>query len=262
MILILIIKNIKIYMFNQYKIECSKNIFFQLKEQINFENITTGRIGGNILNIQNNLIPIVRTTTKYKNPAHCFTNLHFELINKIKDISNISHLTFNNALIEIYTNEYKTMKFHSDQALDLKNNSYICIYSCYSNPLNHDLRKLIIKNKLSNEIKEINLFNNSITIFSTTDNSENLHKIILDTNICFDNSEWMGITFRLSKTFIKFINEIPYFYETNNILKLVSCEKEKKEFYNQRKLENQNNEFTYQNINYTISPSDLLYPIT
>ena len=172
-------------MFRQYEINCHENIFYQLKEQINFENITKGRIGANIVNLQNNLIPIVRTTTKYLNPSQCFTNLHFELIEKIKNILNISQLQFNNALIEIYTNDYKTMKFHSDQALDLVNNSYICIYSCYSNSLKHDLRKLIIKNKLSNEINEVNLFHNSIVIFSTIDNSNNLHKIILNNNIQF-----------------------------------------------------------------------------
>ena len=172
-------------MFRQYEINCHENIFYQLKEQINFENITKGRIGSTIVNLKNNLIPIVRTTTKYQNPSQCFTNLHFELIEKIKNILNISQLQFNNALIEIYTNDYKTMKFHSDQALDLVNNSYICIYSCYSNSLKHDLRKLIIKNKLSNEINEVNLFHNSIVIFSTIDNSNNLHKIILNNNIQF-----------------------------------------------------------------------------
>ena len=40
-----------------------------------------------------------------------------------------------------------TMKYHSDQALDLADNSYICIFSCYDNPIN--LRTLRIKNKLT-----------------------------------------------------------------------------------------------------------------
>lgn len=139
------------------------------------------------------------------------------------------------------------MKFHSDQSLDLVSDSYICLFSCYCDCNSENIRKL--------QISEILLENNSIVLFSTSTNNTHLHKIILDS--CETNNQWLGITFRLSKTFITFINELPFFHKTSKILTLANIN-EKNNFFKYKHLENINTEYCYPEIYYTISISDLL----
>jgi hypothetical protein len=93
--------------------------FESLTKSIIFEDIAAGRKGANLCNpIQS----LVRTTTLYANPTQQFLPIHYSLMSKIHGYE------FNNALIEIYTNKYRSMGFHSDQELDLDENSYIYIY--------------------------------------------------------------------------------------------------------------------------------------
>ena len=240
-------------MFNYYDLNLNNTLinYDNLVNSFNFEELSNGRKSCVLSDIQNNFIPIVRTTTKYNNPIQNFNTYTNILINNIKKLNN--NISFNNSLVEIYDNNYKTMKYHSDQQLDLKDNSYICIFSCYSNPKTNNFRKLFIKNKLDNNIEEYVLKNNSIIIFSTDTNKKYLHKIILDK--ITENTNWLGITLRLSKTFINFIDNKPYI--NNNLLYLASLEEEKK-FYKLRKDENLSIEYKYPDLNYTISPSDLL----
>ena len=252
-------------MFTKHILNIQTNLYEQLLNSTEFEPITNGREGAIIVDIKNNLIPIVRTTTIYNKPVQTFKMIHYDIIEKIKQVSNNDNLTFNNALIETYNNKYHTMRYHSDQALDLAKDSYICLFSCYNNPLTTNIRTLKIKNKSINEcLDEIKLEHNSIVLFSLTTNSNYLHKIQLDkvtplrAHAHLDDNIWLGITFRLSKTFIQFINEIPYFYQTDVILKLAN-ENEIKEFYKYKNEENQSAEDN-KIINYylTISPSDIL----
>ena len=234
----------------------NNNIFNELEKSCDFEDITVGRKGQTLVDYKNELIPLVRTTTIYNKSVQSFSQIHYNIINQIKNTIKDNNLEFNNALIEIYTNEYHKMKYHSDQSLDLDNNSYICLFTCYENNSNDNIRKLIIKNKTTNESSYLSLDNNSIIIFSIEKNKNYLHKIILD-NIK-SNNRWLGITFRLSKTFIKFINEIPYFYPNmNKILRLANSE-EKITFYSCRSKENLTNNYIYPEIDYTISISDIL----
>lgn len=226
-------------MFFKYVLSKKYN-YLDLIDGIIFEDMIKGRRGSILVNDINN-IPIVRSTTKYKNKVQKLIANHFELIKSIKKETKIEDLEFNNAMIELYTEEYSTMGFHSDQSLDLKEGSYICLFSCYNDIEN--LRTLRIKNKLTHEINDIILENNSIVIFSLDTNSKYLHKIILENNK--EKSNWLGITFRLSKTFSKEIK-----------LKLAD-EKETKEFYKMRSNENLMTYFKYPLIDYTISPSDL-----
>lgn len=90
-------------------------------------------------------------------------------------------------------------------------------------------------------------------------NRKHLHKIILDSNNIksVSNIKWLGITFRISKTFIQFINEIPYFYRTNNILKLAN-NIEKSEFMKYKGLDNKNIHYYYPIIDYTFNITDIL----
>ena len=241
------------YIFNKYQLHFDNNLFNELYAITKYEKITNGRSGAILVDNTNN-IPIVRTTTKYKNPVQLFTPIHHNIIDNIKKTSNCD-INFNNALIEIYNNDYKKMGEHSDQALDLADNSYICLFSCYNNHLATNIRTLKIKQKNTDITTDIKLDHNSIILFSLDTNSKYLHKIVLDENY-INNDEWLGITFRLSKTFIKFINEIPYLY--NNIILTLATPDEMKQFYKHRSDENKSVGFVWPEINYTISPSDII----
>lgn len=230
------------------------NKFDELANATSFEDITNGRKGAVLVDCNNNLIPIVRTTTAYNEPAQKFLPIHYGLIENIKKVSNLN-LEFNNALAEIYESSYRTMGYHSDQSLDLAPNSYICIFSCYDDPTDLNIRKLKIQNKTTNEYSEFLLEHNSFVLFSLSVNANHLHKIVLENK---NNTKWLGITFRLSKTFVKFINEIPYIYDNTKILRIANDE-DKKEFYKHRAKENQNIEYIYPDLDYTISVSDMMF---
>ncbi len=247
-------------MFIKYKFDYTTNPFIDFTNNIKFEDITNGRKGTNIVKLDNNKVPIVRTTTTYNKPAFEFKPLFNRLIDDIKRISNNEKLDFNNGMVELYDSEYKKMGFHTDQSLDLVNDSFICICSFY-NIINSETikyRKLIIQNKETNENNEIILEPNTFIIFSTETNKKFVHKIILDNNV--NDLLWLGITLRLSKTFIKFIDNKPYFELTNNILRIAN-DKENTEFKKLKGNENRIINYTYPNIDFTISPSDLLYPV-
>lgn len=266
-----IISHIKTAMFTKFIIDPQYNVFQQLLKTIDFEDIANGRKGAIIVDYKNDSIPIVRTTTIYNKPVQKFEPICYDIIELIKKTSNINNLEFNNAMVEIYDSRYRTMRYHSDQLLDLANDSYICLFSCYEHPIVNDtidknLRKLVIKKKYTNGSFEIVLNNNSIVIFSTKTNSEHLHKKILESklnklnksNKNMDN-RWLGITFRLSKTFVQFINNKPIFFPSNIALVLAN-EEQRKEFYRLRGLENLiiDYKYPYSEINYTISMSDIM----
>jgi len=251
-------------MFEKFNLTFDSNSFGILYKSAIFENITKGRLGTTLIDDINGTIPLVRTTTKYNKPAQSFQKIHYDIINKINEIKN--DVKFNNALIEIYDDNYVTMGYHSDQALDLKEDSYICVFSCYENQSDtNNYRRLRIRQKNTEKEEDIVLDHNSIVIFSMDTNSKFQHKIILENNNSKLSNKWCGLTLRLSKTFIKFINETPYFVInniiTNNILKLASDE-ETKEFYKYRGKENKLIDFKYPKLYYTISKSDLLNFIT
>lgn len=127
-------------------------------------------------------------------------------------------LKFNNILFEEYDDRYRTMSYHSDQALDLVEPSFIAIFSCYNNNnkninTTNPSRSLFLKKKqnckmpLSIESIEsieqiqpvkIPLFHNSVVLFSTLTNACYLHKIILS-KVRGDSCIFM--TCRLSKGF-------------------------------------------------------------
>ncbi len=249
-------------MFTKVILDYKDNLFSELSEITKFEDITKGRDGAVLVDTENSLIPLVRTTTKYIRPPQRFQSIHYDIMEKInekvKETINLDDIHFNNALIEVYDCKYHKMGFHSDQALDLAEDSYIAIYSCYENVQNvkrSSLRKLIIKNKETDKSSEIIMEHNSVIIFSLQTNRQHLHKIILE-NIN-ENNRWLGITFRLSKTFINHIDNTPFIYNTDNILTLANKEETIK-FYKLRGEENKSLDFKYPEFNYTISVSDTL----
>ena len=242
--------------FIKHNLDLPLVMFDDLTKSIKFDDITDGRKGANLVDItQNGLISLVRTTTKYKNPNQSFTPIHYNIM---KMIGHTVTANFNNALIEIYNSKYCNMGYHSDQALDLDDNSYICLFSHYSNPSTTSLRKLKVKSKINDEQTEIILDHNSIVLFTVETNSKYLHKIMLDKNNSKD--EWLGITFRKSKTFIFFNNELPYFYKDNLSIQLtLATDDQVIEFMKLRKRENKTTDTNiYDFITYTISPGDIM----
>ena len=235
--------------------DCEIGLFDILLKSTKFENIINGRLGANLVDYKDGLVPLVRTTTNYAEPNQQFLPIHHTIIENIKKTTQYHGLEFNSAMIEVYDSEYRNMKFHSDQSLDLVEDSYICIFSCYSDPLPIDIRKLKVKRKDTDEYLEFVMEHNSIILFSTTINQKYLHKIVLET--AKTNKKWLGITFRLSKTFIKFVDEIPYFYPSDEILRIGDAD-ERKTFLKCKGMENSKSEYVYPIINYTISVGDML----
>jgi hypothetical protein len=138
-------------MFQQFNLNFANDydIFDELSKSTVFENLVEGRQGANLIDHNNNLIPLVRTTTIYNNSVQPFLPIHYNIINKIKEATN-KDLLFNNAMIEIYDEKYTKMRYHTDQSLDLQPNSFICIFLCYHNFLSYGTRKLKINSKETN----------------------------------------------------------------------------------------------------------------
>lgn len=239
-------------MFSRHNIECDPNIFDTLFQSVDFEVITDGRWGANIVDTKDGLVPIVRTTSNYNNPNQNFRSVHYDLVDKIKNTVNIPGIQFNNAMVELYDFRYIRMGFHTDQSLDLDNNSYICIFSCYDNP--SSLRTLQIQDKVTRKLSEISLDDGSLVIFSVETNKTHVHKIIGENN---STNQWLGITFRLSKTFIMFNNEIPYFYPNSQQLRIANDD-EKRELMRYKGIENREISYTYPQIDFTISCGDMI----
>ena len=125
----------------------------------------------------------------------------------------VAGLGYNNALIENYTNAYRTMGFHSDQALDLQPGSLIALFSCYSDPeLATPPRKLVVEPKEAGGGGgfEVPLEHNSVVVFSLHANTRFRHKIVLDAADAPENT-WLGGTFRTSRTFVHFRDGTPRF---------------------------------------------------
>lgn len=255
--------------FYKFTLPLEKDLFKELSNSVEFEALGKGRKGNHLVDSTEQGVAIVRTTTIYQHPAQCFTPIHRQIMESIKMEANHHAalqgraLSFNNALIEIYDAAYTKMNYHSDQCLDLAADSYIALFSCYENAdellKNKGLRILKIKSKITEEEFEIPLENNSLVLFPLSVNSNYLHKIILAAlgGSKVENN-WLGITFRQSKTFIQFKDNLPYFAD-GQLLRLAD-EAETKEFYQLRGAENNSTNFIYPDIPYTLSISDTLQP--
>ncbi len=248
--------------FRCYTMPTEVNLFEELQTSVRFEQVSKGRQGTVLVEPDEARgVPIVRTTTKYNAPAHCFRDIHAYLAQQIQECASLP-LSFNNALIEVYTNAYNKMGFHSDQALDLAHGSFIALFSCYQYPeLTTPLRTLVVECKESGQDSfEIPLTHNSVVVFSLASNRRFKHKIVLDTSAKPPENQWLGITFRTSGTFMRFRDEGAYF-EDGTPLTLADHDLER-EFYKLRGRENRETDFAYPRTTYTISKSDLLPPVS
>lgn len=255
--------------FHKIQLPLEENLFNDLLNSVEFETSGKGRLGNHLVKVDDKNIPIVRTTTKYSIPTVAFSDVHDKIVNAFNETISTGNIeiplqNFNNALIEVYDSSYSKMNFHSDQALDLAKNSFIALFSCYENPDELEefhLRKLIVKDKISNEEFEITLDHNSVVLFSLETNKRFQHKIILDSkpnSKIFIDNKWLGITFRTSKTCIQFKDNLPYF--SNGELFTLADQEQESEFFKLRGQENRSLDFVYPDLFYTISPGDILIP--
>ncbi|MEM9539597.1 MAG: alpha-ketoglutarate-dependent dioxygenase AlkB [Cyanobacteria bacterium P01_E01_bin.42] len=243
-----------------YALAIAGNLFEELRASVRFEDVGKGRQGAVLLKRdETGCIPIVRTTTQYSTPAQQFQPVHDRLARQIQQTASLS-VGFNNALIECYGNAYTKMGAHSDQALDLADESFIAIFSCYQYPESaNPLRKLVIESKEPRgDRAKIPLAHNSIVVFSIKTNRRFKHKIVLDKSSQNRENQWLGITYRTSKTFVRFADECVYFADNTRLT--LANDEEKQEFYNLRRQENKETDFIYPQIAYTISESDIMPP--
>jgi hypothetical protein len=64
-------------MFEKFIINYQKNLFEDLSNSTNFENVINGRKGAILVDYKNNIVPMVRTTTIYNNPVQKFLLIHY-----------------------------------------------------------------------------------------------------------------------------------------------------------------------------------------
>ncbi|WP_424886982.1 alpha-ketoglutarate-dependent dioxygenase AlkB [Streptomyces sp. XH2] len=237
-----------------------ENLFAELSASARWEDVGKGRRGAVLARTDEaGGVPLVRTTTRYGSPAQRFRAVHERLAQQIQERAALP-VGFNNALIESYTNAYTTMGSHSDQALDLAGESFIAVFSCYQHPEVSPPRKLIFESKGSGDEKfEIPLAHNSVVAFSVDSNRRFRHKIVLDAPVRAVDNQWLGVTFRTSKTFVRFRDGHVYLPQG---ARLVSADDEqRREFYQLRRRENNETDFIYPLLTYTISESDLMPPV-
>ena len=236
------------------------NLFKDLFSSVKFESLGKGRLGTVLVKAnEDGDIPIVRTTARYHAPAQHFRPVHERVAKLIQEKASLP-LGFNNALIESYTNEYFKMGSHSDMAIDLVDGSYIALFSCYEYPdLETPPRKLVVEPKEpGGETFELPLPHNSVVVFSLETNRRYKHKIVLDVSGQPPENRWLGVTFRLSGTFVQQRDEGVYFQDNTPLA--LATDEERKVFYKLRGRENSEMDFFYPKLTYTISKSDLMSP--
>lgn len=237
-----------------------ENLFAELAASAPWEDAGKGRRGATLTRVDEaGGVPLVRTTTQYRNPPQRFRAVHERLAQRIQEHAALP-VGFNNALIESYTNDCTTMGSHSDQALDLADESFIAVLSCYRNPGASPPRKLIFESKVPGGEKfEIPLAHHSVVAFSVGSNRRLRHKIVLAAPDRATDNQWLGLTFRTSKTFLRFRDGLAYLPQGARLT--AADEDQRREFYRLRRRENKETDFGYPPLTYTVSESDLMPPV-
>eukprot|EP00656_Telonema_subtile_P010701 TRINITY_DN15197_c0_g1_i1.p1 TRINITY_DN15197_c0_g1~~TRINITY_DN15197_c0_g1_i1.p1 ORF type:complete len:628 (-),score=154.68 TRINITY_DN15197_c0_g1_i1:4-1887(-) len=248
-------------LFKSIEVDPGANVFDSMLSNVEFEDVIKGRQGTVLLQPAAQGAPIVRTTTKYTSPAQGFQEAHAGVARLIQEQAGVPH-EFNNALVEVYSNAYCKMGFHSDQAQDLADGSFIALFSCYEHPeMNTAPRKLVVEAKdPTGGAFEVALTHNSVVVWSMETNRRFRHKIVLDVSSHPPENRWLGLTFRTSKTFVRFEGDRACL-EDGTVLRLAEKE-EAREFYKLRAAENREIEFEYPALSFTVSPSDMMPPDT
>jgi hypothetical protein len=246
--------------------------FARLIDHVTLEDITAGRKGAILVRPDaRGRVPLVRSTTNYQRPSQCFRPVISELADRIaqaiasratRDGTEVPH--FNNAMLELYTDRYRSMGYHTDQSLDLQDDSWICLFTCYNHPPNpSSLRVLRVQNKTTLEERDYVLQHNSIVFFSTASNAQHVHKIILPHGGAMSDTVWLGLTLRTSKSFLTFAPghppQLSMDTESAAVPLRVASDEERRQLCHLKSQENRELAFTYPpGIDYTISVGDTL----
>ncbi|MEU4595789.1 hypothetical protein [Nocardia sp. NPDC023988] len=240
-----------------YALSFERNLFTELSGSALLEETGNGRRGATLTDPDAaGRVPLVRTTTRYARPTQRFQPLHHHLAQQIQTRAGIA-VGFDNALIESYTNTYTTMGGHSDQALDLADQSFVAVFSCYRHP-EAPPRTLIFERKGTAEKFAIPLAHHSVVVFSVAANRRFKHKIVLEPSARSVENDWLGVTFRKSKTFVQFREGRPYLPQGARLTS--ADDDQRREFYRLRRRENNETDFVYPPLTYTVSESDLIPP--
>jgi hypothetical protein len=240
--------------FRAWRLPAAAPPFDELLASVRFDEVTKGRRGAVLVKADSGGVPIVRTTTSYHASAQPFRPIHDRLAQQIGE-SGLLAQPFNNALVEHYTNAYATMKRHSDQAQDLADGSWIAVYSCYRAP-ERPSRRLLVQPKASGPGFELPLDHGSVVVFSLDSNRRFTHAITLRAPA--PDNEWFGITFRTSKTLLRFVDGQPTLPSGARLT--LASENQRRDLFQMRRRENQETNFVYPSLSYTLSESDLLPP--
>ena len=234
---------------------------------------------------QAELVPLVRTTTRYANAAQKFGEAYDALCAAVRRASGFGEglgggnkqevppaLDFNNALAEVYTKEYATMGAHSDQAQDLLEGGVIAVCSFYALPENVDAarppRKLLVEAKDGSAAFEVPLAHGTVVLFDAGTNARHRHRIVLDAGARgAAEAEWLGVTLRTASTFVRFHEE-----EDGAVRAIVSRGGEERELelptaearrdlLALRRRENAEVDFKWPFTGVTLSPTDLMPPV-
>ncbi|MFJ7957821.1 hypothetical protein ACIQ62_16185 [Streptomyces sp. NPDC096319] len=246
--------------FRSYSLEIEGDVFAELSGSAVLEAVGKGRQGAVLTRPDaTGGVPLVRTTTTYGSPAQRFRPVHERLARRIQERAALP-LGFDNALIENYTNAYTTMGGHCDQALDLAGDSHIAVFSCYRYPEAGPPRKLVVESKESvGETFEIPLSHHSAVVFSVAANRRFRHRIVLDAPGGPADNRWLGVTFRTSRTVLRFHEGQALLPEGTRLTP--ADDEQRREFFRLRRRENQETDFVYPPLTYTISESDLMPPV-
>ncbi|MFC9812611.1 hypothetical protein ACFVJM_11170 [Streptomyces virginiae] len=242
------------------EVPTDEDLFAELSASVLWEEVGKGRRGATLVRTDEaGGVPLVRTTTRYGRQAQRFRDVHERLARRVQERAALP-AGFNNALIERYTNSYTTMGGHSDQALDLADESFIAVFSCYRYPDAGPPRKLILESKEpGGERAEIPLAHNGVVAFSVGTNRRLRHRIVLDAPAGAADNTWLGVTFRTSKTFVRFHDGQAYLPQGARLT--AADEEQASEFYRLRRRENRETDFSYPPLTYTVSESDLMPPV-
>ncbi|WP_432122675.1 hypothetical protein [Streptomyces sp. S1] len=243
-----------------YALPAEGNLFAELSASTRLEDLGKGRRGGVIARVdETGGVPLVRTTTRYGSPAQRFREVHERLARRVRERADLP-VGFNNALVESYTHAYRTMGAHSDQALDLADDSFIAVFSCYRDPEAGPSRKLVFETKEPGGEKfEIPLAHHGVVAFSVATNRRLKHRIVWDAPAGADDNPWCGVTFRTSKTVVRFRDGHAYLPQGGRLVR--ADEEQRSEFYRLRRRENAETDFGYPPLTYTVSESDLMPPV-
>ena len=246
--------------FRRYPLDTDGNPFAELSASVRFEDVGKGRRAAVLVRPDAaGGVPLVRTTTRYGAPAQRFAAAHERLAHRIRERAALPG-GFDNALVECYTDAYRTMGAHSDQALDLADGSFIAVYSCYEHPESADPpRMLKVEPKgTGGETVDIPLTHDSVVVFSVAANRRFVHRIVLDGSTRAAGNRWLGFTFRTSKTLVQFRDGGAYLPDGTRLTP--ADDDQRREFYHLRRRENTEPDFVYPPLPYTISGSDLVPP--